>query len=70
MTTANVPADFEEQVEQLRVRALQRIDAIPIAALIWGPTPIPVLRLLRFGFGCADELARRGHLANFSEELN
>jgi hypothetical protein len=60
---------FEDEVEQRRVEALERIDRIPIAVLIWGPAPqvgTPVAearQLLR------DTLCSDGHLARFSEEL-
>ena len=64
-----VPPDFEEQVEQLRAKALQRIDGIPVAALIWGPTPDSGSVVGQIRLRLRDELSNRGHLANFSEDL-
>lgn len=58
------------EVEQRRLAVMANVSRLPVAALIWGPTPSgdsPVAqtrRLLR------DELIGRGHLAQFSEELN
>ena len=64
-----VPPDFEEQVEHLRAKALQRIDGIPIAALIWGPSPTSGNAVGDVRVKLREELTNRGHLANFSEEL-
>lgn len=63
------PPAFEEEVERLREQALERITRIPIATLIWGPSPTSqtpsadARRILR------DRLRHEGHLARFSEEL-
>lgn len=62
-----VPPDFTSQVELLRQQALQRIESIPIAALIWGPAPTSPDGVVRLKL--KDELEKRGHLANFSEDL-
>jgi hypothetical protein len=66
-SSRRVPPDFAAQVEMLRQQSLQRIESIPIAALIWGPAATSpdgaVRRQLK------EELEKRGHLANYSEDL-
>lgn len=69
MTKEGVPQDFEAEVEELRLKAMRRIDAIPVAALIWGPAPDPGSAIASARLKLRDELTKRGHLANFSEDL-
>lgn len=60
---------FEEEVERRRLDTLAKVERIPIAVLLWGPsvtsdTPQAQTRLL-----LREALTLRGHLARFSEDL-
>jgi hypothetical protein len=62
-------ADFKRQIEQARIECLARIDRVPIAALIWGPNPSSSDPIANTRVSLRDELRRKGHLAEFSEDL-
>jgi hypothetical protein len=61
--------EFRRDVNSRRLESLRRIEQVPIAVLVWGPSPEsddPVAltrRLLR------EKLIESGHLAEFSEDL-
>jgi hypothetical protein len=60
---------FEDFIDKRRIEALSRIEKIPIAALIWGPSPSATTGIAAARMKLRDELIKRGHLANFSEDL-
>jgi hypothetical protein len=51
------------------LEALRRVQSIPIAALIWGPTPKVRTPVARARIALKNALLTRGHLARFSEEM-
>jgi hypothetical protein len=66
---SSVPDDFREEVERRRREALNRVLRLPIAALIWGPTPSAGTPVAAVRTQLRDTLADGGHLACFSEEM-
>jgi hypothetical protein len=60
---------FTQDVEKRRVEALARIENIPVAALIWGPAPNARSKVAKTRLLLKGELTKRGHLAQFSEDL-
>jgi hypothetical protein len=60
---------FDEYIEQRRIEALARIDKIPVAALIWGPSPNSGTTIAAVRLRLRDELNNQGHHAIFSEDL-
>ena len=63
------PSSFEEDVERRRLEALSRIQRLPIAALIWGPSPTAGTSVAQARSILRDTLLSNGHLARYSEEL-
>jgi hypothetical protein len=61
--------EFLKEVDRRRVEALARIERVPIAALIWGPAPKGRTKVALARQLVRDTLVRKGHLAQFSEEL-
>jgi hypothetical protein len=60
---------YQEEVERRRLAALEAVDDLPIAVLIWGPSPTAPTPLSDTRVKLRDELIRNGHLAQFSEDL-
>lgn len=69
MSVPPCPPAFEAEVERLRRAALARIDEIPVAVLVWGPSPTGGSPTAATRLKLKQELQNRGHLARFSEEL-
>ena len=67
--TNSYPQAFEEEVEKRRREALSRIRRIPIAGLIWGPSPDSGTAVANARQILRETLLNDGHLARFSEEL-
>lgn len=68
-SSGNYPPAFEEEVERRRREALARIQRIPIASLIWGPSPAAGTAVANTRLALREILHNGGHLARFSEEL-
>ena len=67
-----MPVDLlqlRDQVERARLHFLGRIDAVPIAALVWGPNPTSTDPIAITRVELRNTLRARGHLAEFSEDL-
>ena len=62
-------AQYREEVERRRIVTLQEVDRLPIAALIWGPSPSSATPAADTRVQLRDELIKDGHLAQFSEDL-
>lgn len=60
---------FEAYIERLRTEALQRIQRVPVAALIWGPAPSAKTPVASARVQLRDQLNSHGHHARFSEDL-
>jgi hypothetical protein len=60
---------FEAHIERLRMEALQRIQRVPVAALIWGPAPTATTPVASARGQLKDQLNLNGHHARFSEDL-
>jgi hypothetical protein len=69
MAVWRVSKKFAKVVERRRVKALQRIESIPISVLIWGPDPGSGSAFAHARLRLREELLRRGHLVSFSEDL-
>lgn len=67
--SSNYPPEFEEEVERRRSEALLRIQRIPVAGLIWGPSPAAGTPVANARLALRDILLNNRHLARFSEEL-
>jgi len=57
------------EVEQRRLAVLSAVSRLPIGVLIWGPAPTGDSRVAQARRLLRDEMIRRGHLAQFSEDL-
>lgn len=64
-----MPTPFEQFIERRRMEALQRVQSVPVAALIWGPAPTAGTIVADTRVKLKSELNARGHHARFSEEL-
>ena len=60
---------FRHEVERKRLNALNSVKRIPIAALIWGPSPVADGDVSKARVTLRDVLRRNGHVADFSEDL-
>ncbi len=62
-------SDFAEAVERNRKDALARIRAVPIAVLIWGPSPSSISPVALARGELRQALESEGHLVRYSEDL-
>ena len=62
-------AVFRKQIAQKRIEVLERISKVPVAALVWGPTPTSADPVAQARLSLRDALRSNGHLAEFSEDL-
>lgn len=62
-------SQFQREVERKRQEALNEVDRIPIAALIWGPAPNSTTIIAQARVQLQSALLNNGHVANFSEDL-
>ena len=62
-------SSFEDEIEQRRLAAVQRIQTLPVAVLIWGPDPVSGTPIADVRSSLKQELVARGHHARFSDEL-
>lgn len=60
---------YREEVERRRIATLGEVDRLPVAILIWGPSPNAATPAATTRVKLRDELIRDGHLAQFSEDL-
>lgn len=60
---------FAEAVERQRKQALERMRAVRISALIWGPTPTASSRVGQTRRELRSALEGDGHLVSYSEDL-
>jgi hypothetical protein len=60
---------YREEVDRRRLAMLTAVDGLPIAVLIWGPSPTAGTPAGDARVQLRDELVKSGHLAQFSEEL-
>jgi hypothetical protein len=63
------PILFQQEIEKARRDYLTKIDNVPVAALVWGPSPTSSDPVGQTRLALRDELRRRGHYAAFSEDL-
>ena len=63
------PARLKSAIDRIRRDALARIDRVPVAALVWGPSPTSSDPVALTRVKLRDELRKRGHIADFSEDL-
>lgn len=61
--------EYLKEVENRRLEVLSRMSRLPVAALIWGPTPSARTPISDTRLLLRETLIQRGHLARFSEEL-
>lgn len=61
--------NYLHEVEKRRVETLTRISKIPIASLIWGPSPTDRSLVSKTRMQLREKLITLGHLVHFSEEL-
>ncbi|MGF0539895.1 hypothetical protein ACQQ2Q_17990 [Agrobacterium sp. ES01] len=64
-----VSDQFKRAIEAKRQEALARIERVPIAVLVWGPSPTSGSPMAEIRVQLRDSLSQRGHLADFSEDL-
>jgi hypothetical protein len=62
-------SQYRVEVDRRRLAALEEVDRIPIAVLIWGPSPTAATPAAATRVRLRDELINDGHLAQFSEDL-
>ena len=62
-------SSFADEIERKRLEAVQRIQSIPIAVLIWGPDPSSGTPIAQVRSTLKKVLNNNGHHARFSEEL-
>jgi hypothetical protein len=60
---------YKLEVDRRRAAAMESVARIPIAALIWGPSPATGTPGAEARVQLHDELIRKGHLPQYSEEL-
>ena len=60
---------LKSQIERSRQDALAHIDKVPIAALVWGPSPTSTDIVAQTRLKLRDDLRAAGHYAEFSEDL-
>lgn len=60
---------YKRQVDLKRLAILQEVERLPIAVLIWGPSPDTDTPAAHARVCLRDSLIDNGHLAQFSEEL-
>jgi hypothetical protein len=66
-----MPADlveFKRQLALKRMEALARISQVPVAALVWGPSPTSTDPIAVARVRLRNALRTNGHVADFSEE--
>ena len=61
--------EYLEEVEGKRKAALTRARTLPIAVLIWGPSPKSRTKIALTRKKLKELLIKKGHLAEFSEDL-
>jgi hypothetical protein len=69
MSLTPAAIQYREEVERRRLAALKQVDELPIAVLIWGPSPTSCSLAAQTRVQLRDELIKDGHLAQFSEDL-
>lgn len=57
------------EVEGRRRMALNKVRRLPMAVLIWGPSPAADSEIAKTRVLLRDELVHNGHVAEFSEDL-
>jgi hypothetical protein len=60
---------YKLEVDRRRAAVLESVNRIPIAALIWGPSPAAGTPAADARVQLHDELILKGHLAQYSEDL-
>lgn len=68
----NIKPEALELLEKIKGKVCEEIDKskkIPVAILLWGPSPTDTSEIAQLRLKLRTELTQRGHLAQFSEEL-
>ncbi len=69
-TTVSGPLDgFAQAIDQKRRECLSHIMQVPVAALVWGPNPTSANPVASTRLTLREELRKKGHYAEFSEDL-